>query len=60
MKAMSLRDSDPPKPPTVGKSQPLQDQEFAERLRIAEIWAALREAAFSCELSDGPAQTLKS
>ena len=37
MKAMSLRDSDPPKPPTVGKSQPLQDQEFAERLRIAEI-----------------------
>jgi hypothetical protein len=41
-----------PKPPTVGRSS-LQDQQFAERLRIAErIVQALREAGRSCELTD--------
>ena len=34
----------PPKPPTVGESQSLQDQQFEERLRIAErLVQALRE-----------------
>ena len=41
-----------PKPPTVGRSS-LQDQQFEERLRIAErIVQALREAGYSCELAD--------
>ena len=40
------------KPPTVGRSS-LQDQQFEERLRIAErIVQALREAGHSCGLAD--------
>ena len=36
------------------KSQSLQDQEFEERLRVAErLVRALREAGFSCEQPDG-------
>ena len=47
-----------PKLPTVVVSQPLQDQQFEERLRIAEnIARALREAGYSC--GDGPAPALK-
>jgi hypothetical protein len=39
---------------TVRKSQPQQDQQFEERLRIAErLVQALREAGYSCELADG-------
>ena len=41
-----------PKPPTVGRSS-LQDQRFEEHLHIAErIVQALREAGYSCELTD--------
>jgi len=40
--------------------QSQQDQQFEERLRVAEnLVRRLREAGFSCELSNGPAQTLK-
>jgi hypothetical protein len=46
----------PPKSPTVSKSQSLQDQQFEARLRIAEcLIQALREAGCSCELDDGHA-----
>ncbi len=46
----------PPKSPTVRKSQSQQDQKFEERLRIAEhIVRVLREAGY-CELGDGPAR----
>jgi hypothetical protein len=39
-----------PKPPTLGRST-LQDQQFEERLKIAErLVQALREAGRSCEL----------
>ena len=49
----------PPKSPTVGVLQSQQDQQFEERLRIAEhIVRALREAGY-CELGDGPARALK-
>ena len=48
----------PPKLPTVGESQSQQDQQFEERLRIAEhIVGVLREAGYSC--GDGPAPALK-
>jgi hypothetical protein len=41
-----------PKPPTVGRSS-LQDQQFEERLRIAEgIVQALPEVGYSCEPAD--------
>ena len=51
----------PPKSPTVRESQSLQDQQFEERLRIAEhIVRVLREAGYSSELGeDGPARALK-
>ena len=54
------RASRPPKSPTVRKSQSQQDQQFEERLRIAEhLVQALREAGYSCELADdGPARAL--
>jgi hypothetical protein len=39
--------------PTVRQSQSLQDQQFEERRRIAErLVQALREAGYSCDLSD--------
>ena len=42
-----------PKSPTVRESQSLQDQQFEERLRIAEhLVLLLREARFSCELGE--------
>ena len=42
-----------PKLPTVGESQSQQDQQFEERLRIAErIVRALREAGYSCDLGE--------
>ena len=43
------------------KSQSLQDQQFEERLRIAErLVQDLREAGYSCELGeDGPARAFK-
>jgi hypothetical protein len=49
-----------PKPETVRKTQLQQDQQFEERLRIAErLVQALREAGYSCELGDdGPARAL--
>ena len=49
------------RPLTVRKSQSQQDQQFEERLRIAErLVQALREAGYSCELGDdGPARALK-
>ena len=54
------RVAQPPKSSTVLGSQSQADQLFEERLRAAEnIVRALREAGFSCELSDGPARTLK-
>jgi hypothetical protein len=45
----------------VRKSQSPQDQQFEERLRIAErLVQALREAGYSCELAeDGHARVLK-
>jgi hypothetical protein len=48
------------KPPTVGRSS-LQDQQFEERLRIAErIVQALREAGYYCELAyDNHTRALK-
>ena len=51
----------PPNSTTVQKSQSLQDQQFEERIRIAErIAQALREAGYSCVLSgDGYAGMLK-
>jgi len=51
----------PPKPLTVRKSQSQQDQQFEERLRIAErLVQALREAGYPCELGDdGPARALR-
>ena len=51
----------PPKSPTVRKSQSPQDQQFEERLRTAErLVQPLREAGYSCELAtDGPARALK-
>ena len=51
----------PPKLPTVRESQSLQDQQFEERLRIAErLVQDLREAGYSCELGeDDPARALK-
>jgi hypothetical protein len=43
----------PPKSPIVRKSQSLQDQQFEERLHIAErLVQALREAGYSCGLAD--------
>ena len=43
----------PPKPPTVGESQSLQDQQFEERLRIAErLVQALRETGYSSRLAE--------
>ena len=43
----------PLKSPRVGKSQSLQDQQFEERLRIAErLVQALREAGYSCGLAE--------
>jgi hypothetical protein len=50
-----------PKLPTVRESQSLQDQQFEERLRLAErLVQDLREAGYSCELGeDGPARALK-
>ena len=43
----------PPKPLTVRKSQSQQDQQFEERLRIAErLVRALREASYQCCLGD--------
>jgi hypothetical protein len=49
----------PPKSPTVRKSQALQDQQFEKRLRIAKhIVQALHEAGYFCELADdGHART---
>ena len=51
----------PPRSIKVRESQSLQDQQFEERLRIAErLVQALREAGYSCELGDdGPARALK-
>jgi hypothetical protein len=51
----------PTKSPTVRKSQSQQDQQFEERLRIAErLVQAFREAGYSCELGDdGHARALK-
>ena len=58
------RDSAPvqrPKLPTVGESQSQQDQQFEERLRIAEhLVLVLHEAGYSCDLGEGgPARALK-
>ena len=42
-----------PKSPTDSESQAQQDQQFEERLRIAErLVQALREAGYSCELAE--------
>ena len=50
-----------PKSPTVRETQSLQDQQFEERLRIAErLVQLLRQAGYSCELpTDGPARMLR-
>ena len=43
----------PPKWPPVRESQSLHDQQFVERLRIAErLVQDLREAGYSCELGE--------
>jgi hypothetical protein len=51
----------PSKLPTVHEPQSQQDQQFEERLRIAErLVQDLREAGYSCELGeDGLARALK-
>jgi len=50
----------PPKLPIVRGSQSQQDQQFEERLRIAEnIARVLRKARYSCEIGDGPEPVFK-